>query len=79
MNDSLEAKSTLAPPGRADPRPTTGVWPALREAILGTQQDFTEGSIVRSPMIPQLKPLESVNFVDPIYFSIDRNVGFSAQ
>ena len=27
---------------------TPGVWSSLREAVMGTSQDFTEGSIARA-------------------------------
>jgi putative MATE family efflux protein len=73
MNDSLEAKSTLAPPGGPDPRRATGVWAALREAILGTQQDYTEGSIGRAitllavPMVMEMA-MESVFGVVDVFF-----------
>jgi putative MATE family efflux protein len=73
MNDFLETKSILVPPGHPEPRRTTGAWAALREAILGTQQDFTEGSIGRAvtllaiPMVMEMA-MESVFGIVDVFF-----------
>ena len=35
----------------AIPNPRTGIWESLKEAVRGTRQDFTEGSISRAILL----------------------------
>src|SRR5215831_14030159 len=64
MNESLEIKTAAWESRPATPR-TGGFWRDVREGILGTQQDFTEGGIGRAitllaiPMVLEMA-MESV-------------------
>jgi len=73
MSDSVEIKSAvLSPGGRAKGR-LANFWRDLREAIIGTQEDFTEGNIGRAimllaiPMVLEMA-MESVFGVVDVFF-----------
>ena len=65
MNDSLDLKATVPSTDRQTTSLLAGFWRDLREGIVGTQRDFTEGSIGRAitllaiPMVLEMA-MESV-------------------
>jgi putative MATE family efflux protein len=71
MNSSLELNTTALPPERK--AGLAGLWSDLREAIAGTQQDFTKGSIGRAilllavPMVLEMS-LESLFAICDVFF-----------
>jgi putative MATE family efflux protein len=73
MSDSIETNSTvLSSEVRADSFPAS-IWKNLREAVVGSQQDFTEGSIGRAitllaiPMVLEMS-MESLFGVIDVFF-----------
>jgi len=65
MKDSLDLKAPVPSTGRQTARSLAGFWGDVREAVAGTQRDFTEGSIGRAitllaiPMVLEMA-MESV-------------------
>ncbi len=73
MNDSFQTNSTLELPSPPSQSRISLAWRAICEAVAGTQQDFTEGSIGRAvtllaiPMIMEMA-MESVFGVVDVFF-----------
>ena len=72
MNESLEAPPVPSP-SAAPPRDAGGFWSSVREALRGSQRDFTEGPIGRAifllavPMVLETA-LESVFAIEDVFF-----------
>jgi putative MATE family efflux protein len=70
---SDEAVQTLAPPGELLHQPEAGFWDSVREALRGSHQDFTQGSVGRAitllavPMVLEMI-MESVFAVCDVFF-----------
>src|SRR5262245_51273819 len=73
MSDSIETNSTVLPSEVRAESFLAGIWKNLREAVVGSQQDFTEGSIGRAitllaiPMVLEMS-MESLFGVIDVFF-----------
>src|SRR5437763_14826752 len=82
MDDPLEIKPAVLSPERETNSRASGWWRALREAVGGTQQDFTEGSIGRAitllaiPMVLEMG-MESLFGIVNIYW-VSKRLGTEA-
>ena len=72
-NDTVEEAPVAAEPEPAEAPPTPGVWATIREAIRGSNQNYTEGTIGRSifllsiPMVLETL-MESVFAVADVFY-----------
>src|SRR5437660_654991 len=73
MSNSIETKSTAIPLERRDSSLLANLMSDLREAVVGSQQDFTEGNIGRAimmlavPMVLEMS-MESLFGVVDVFF-----------
>jgi len=66
----MEIKSSAQAQAELTPRPHAGVWPTIAEAIKGTHQDFTQGSISRAVFLLAI-PMVLEMFMESLFALVD--------